>query len=107
MFRTLKYRPEYPEKPFADIVAARAWVREFVYWYNHEHLHSSIRFVTPMQRHTGQDADILAKRNQVYLNAQTKNPGRWSGAIRNWGQITEVQLNPEKSKLETKEKRAA
>ena len=107
LFRTLKYRPEYPEKPFADLPAARTWVQGFVDWYNHEHLHSSINFVTPEQRHTGKDMDILAKRKQVYLQAKSENPGRWSGKIRNWELVTEVYLNPEKQKTEIEENKAA
>ncbi len=46
LFRTLKYRPEYPERPFNDLQAARSWVCGFVEWYNHEHLHSGVKFVT-------------------------------------------------------------
>jgi len=106
LFRTLKYRPEYIERPFADLQAARTWVRGFVNWYNYEHLHSSIRFVTPEQRHTGQDTDILAKRQQVYRQAKLRNPGRWSGDIRDWTPITEVHLNPNKSKTEEEDKAA-
>jgi transposase InsO family protein len=60
LFRTLKYRPEYPEEVFANLHGARTWVRWFVDWYNNDHLHSSIQFVTPAQRHAGRDADILA-----------------------------------------------
>jgi transposase InsO family protein len=102
LFRTLKYRPEYPERPFANLPAARAWVQGFVGWYNHEHLHSAIRFVTPQQRHTGQDVEILAQRKRVYEQARSKHPGRWSGEIRNWEPIKKVQLNPEKDKAEIK-----
>ena len=53
LFRTLKYRPEYPRRPFETIEEARQWVRWFVRWYNTEHLHSAIRFVTPDDRHFG------------------------------------------------------
>jgi transposase InsO family protein len=100
MFRTLKYRPNYPEKPFSSLASARSWVSEFAQWYNHEHLHSSIQFITPAQRHCGNDAVILEKRKQVYLKAQRKNPHRWSGNIRNWDVVNEVYLNPEKQKTE-------
>jgi len=96
LFRTLKYRPEYPENPFVDLPAARGWVQGFVQWYNHEHLHSAIKFVTPEQRHTGQEGVILAHRHQVYQAAKARHPNRWSGGIRNWDPITEVYLNPEK-----------
>lgn len=96
LFRTLKYRPEYPEKAFVDLEAARSWVEGFVDWYNTEHQHSAIHFVTPEQRHTGKDIAILANRQQVYLKARAENPGRWSGDIRNWNRIEIVNLNPEK-----------
>jgi len=107
VFRTLKYRPEYPEKPFVDLSAARCWVKGFVQWYNHEHCHSGIKFVTPTQRHTGEDVEILAKRKQVYQKAKLQNPNRWSGEIRNWDRIKEVHLNPEKGKSEVRENKAA
>ncbi len=107
IFRTLKYRPEYPEKPFADLDAARKWVNEFVLWYNNEHCHSSIKFVTPGQRHKGEDIDILAKREQVYQQAKQRTPERWSGEIRNWEPVKEVYLNPEKGKSETIENKVA
>ena len=92
LFRTLKYRPEYPEKPFETIFDAREWANRFIHWYNKEHLHSSIRFVTPEARHTGEDIKVLANRRDVYLKAKLKNPERWSGQIRNWNPYTEVIL---------------
>lgn len=95
LFRTLKYRPEYPTQPFADLAAARAWVQAFVRWYNTAHLHSAIRFVTPDDRHTGRDVALLAARHLVYERARQANPERWSGDTRNWSQIIEVRLNPE------------
>jgi putative transposase len=107
LFRTLKYRPEYPEQPFADLDSARSWVQGFVNWYNYEHLHSSINFVTPVQRHNREDAVILEKRKRVYQQARLKNPNRWSGEIRNWNMITEVHLNPEKSKTNSENNKAA
>lgn len=107
VFRTLKYRPEYPEKPFSDIGAAREWVNVFVQWYNHEHQHSGIKFVTPEQRHTGEDIGILIKRKRVYEKAKLQNPERWTGDTKNWLHIKEVHLNPEKNKSEIKENKAA
>jgi putative transposase len=76
LFRTFKYRPDHPDKLFENIGSAREWVQTFVYWYNKEHLHSSIKFVTPDQRHNGEDRLILANRKQVYLEAKKKNPDR-------------------------------
>ena len=107
LFRTLKYRPEYPDRPFFDLLAARTWVQGFVDWYNHEHLHSAINFVTPEQRHKGLDVRILAQRKQVYEQAKSKHPERWSGDIRNWEPVGEVYLNPEKKQPETEGKKAA
>ncbi|MCP3944382.1 MAG: transposase [Desulfobacteraceae bacterium] len=92
LFRTMKYRPEYPEKPFKTLFDARVWANRFVHWYNKEHLHSSRRFVTPEIRHTGEDIEIFSKRRDVYLKAKSKNPERWSGQIRNWNPDTEVIL---------------
>lgn len=107
LFRTLKYRPEYPEKCFAGISDARSWVKGFVQWYNHEHCHSGIKFVTPAQRHNGDDVEILARRTHVYQQAKSQNPQRWPGEIRNWEQINEIHLNPQKDKSKDKENRAA
>jgi hypothetical protein len=101
LFKTLKYRPSYPESAFGGIEQAREWVSHFVRWYNTEHLHSAIRFVTPTSRHQGLDKAILAKRHAVYENAKRLNPRRWSGQTRNWSPITEVHLNPKKQTLKT------
>ena len=97
LFRTMKYRPEYPSKPFESIGQAQAWVDAFVTWYNAEHLHSAIRFVTPDDRHYGREEAILANRQNVYEQARSSNPERWSGQIRNWRPVRLVWLNPEKA----------
>jgi transposase InsO family protein len=93
LFKTLKYCPQYPSKPFATIEAARAWVGEFVTWYNTMHLHSAIGFTTPESRHCGDDTAILAKRKTVYELAKQQNPTRWSGKTRNWDKVETVRLN--------------
>ncbi len=98
LFRTLKYRPEFPRDPFASVEAARQWVEDFVVWYNTEHLHSAISFVTPEDRHTGRDIDILAARQRVYEAARNRNPERWARDIRNWERVAVVKLNPEREK---------
>jgi len=94
LFRTVKYRAWYPERPFASLAEARAWVERFVAWYNHEHRHSAIRFVTPHQRHVGQERTLLRRRDEVYREARCRNPGRWSGATRDWTPVGSVWLNP-------------
>jgi putative transposase len=104
LFKTLKYRPSYPDGAFASLEEAREWVRRFVEWYNTEHLHSGIRFVTPQSRHEGQDTEILKNRRRVYEKAKLENPRRWSGQTRNWSRVKEVRLNPGKEKTSDTEK---
>src|SRR5699024_10515970 len=65
LFKTLKFRPGFPANGFATMEAAREWVLAFVRWYNGEHRHSMIRYVTPEQRHNGEAVEILAHRKQV------------------------------------------
>lgn len=95
LFRTLKYRPEYPRRPFNSIEEGREWVAWFVGWYNTEHLHSAIGFVAPAKRHEGEDVAILARRTEVYEAARKRHPGRWSRSVRNWTRVEVVRLNPE------------
>jgi putative transposase len=94
LFRTLKYHPIYPQKPFQTLLAARLWVGQFVSWYNDEHRHSAVRFVTPSQRHAGLDQAILGKREEVYKAAKRRHPNRWSRSTRSWAPITEVWSCP-------------
>ena len=96
LFRTAKYRPEFPIKGFADLHTARQWAMRFVQWHNDEHRHSGIRYVTPAQRHAGQDGAVLAARHVVYQDARSRNPQRWSGQTRNWKPVGAVTLNPER-----------
>ena len=96
LFRTCKYVPTYPVDGFAALSAARDWVQRFVRWYNHEHRHSGIRFVTPAQRHAGQDAAILNRRHALNQQARSRNPSRWSGKTRNWEPVHTVALNPDR-----------
>lgn len=93
LFKTLKYRPWYPDNPFQSIDAAADWVENFVRWYNTEHLHSGIKFVTPEDRHQRRDILILEKRKAVYELARGQNPKRWSAATKNWEYVEVVALN--------------
>ena len=97
MFRTLKYCPQYPNKPFESSELALEWVKKFVYWYNNTHQHSGINFVTPAARHNQKDQELLMKRAQLYELAKQKNPSRWSGKTRNWAPVTEVLLNTKRT----------
>lgn len=105
IFRTCKYRPNYPSKGFFDLTKARTWVLEFVHWYNQDHKHSGLRFLTPNQRHNGLTDQIMEKRRKVYEEAKNRHPERWSKEIRDWSVDDKVWLNPEKiSKVEEDEK---
>jgi putative transposase len=82
---------------FIDINSAREWVLKFVNWYNFNHKHSGLNFITPHQRHTDQADKIFTKRDEVYKAAREKHPHRWSKTTRNWTLTDEVWLNPETS----------
>jgi len=96
LFRTAKYRPEFPSGGFHSLDTARAWAAAFVRWYNVDHRHSGIRYVTPTQRHDGTDITILAARHVLYLEARARNPARWARHTRDWSPIYAVTLNPER-----------
>lgn len=99
LFRTVKYRPEYPDRPFKSLGNARQWVASFVGWYNNKHRHSAIRFVTPSQKHSGEEKAVLYQRKEVYKQARELNPSRWAGTVRNWEPIEKVVLNPLKNQM--------
>lgn len=96
LFRTAKYSALWPERPFGDLAAARQWVQHFVAWYNGEHRHSGLQYVTPDQRHRGEAGALLAQRKAVYAAAKEKHPQRWSGEARCWQLEDRVWLNPER-----------
>lgn len=100
LFKTLKYRPDYPHHKFEDLLSARQWVTTFVQWYNNEHRHSAIGFVTPAERHEGLDKALLQRRADVYHAAKKARPERWSGDTRNWQYVSVVHLNPDQSVVE-------
>ena len=106
LFGTMKYTPAFPSKPFESLDAAREWVYDFVRWYNEQHRHSAIQFVTPAQRHSAEEHSILENRKAVYETAKQRNPQRWSRETRNWTPVTEVWLNPENQVAEAPEIRA-
>jgi len=96
----MKTRPNYPARGFENIEAAHAWAAKFVAWYNNEHRHSSIGYVTPNQRHRGQAEDILRARRCVYEQARKRHPERWSGKARGWTASQTVYLNPDRNTLD-------
>jgi putative transposase len=98
LFKTLKYRCNYQPKGFASLKEARTWVYNFVDWYNNNHRHSGINFLTPNQRHSADHGlSVLAKRDLVYKSAKLMNPNRWTRDTRDWSIVDKVWLNPEKT----------
>jgi transposase InsO family protein len=103
LFKTAKYHHSFPWlNKFATILNARIWGEQLVNWYNNEHLHSALKFVTPHQRHSGEDNIIRVKRHAVYQIAQQQHPERWSGKTRNWLISKIATLNPNKKLKEIK-----
>lgn len=99
LFRTLKYCPAWPSQGFATLEDARDWVLKFVDWYNNQHCHSALNFVTPSQRHRREDVEVLKSRHQVYEAAKARHPQRWSGKTRNWRAVGPTALNPEREQM--------
>ena len=97
LFRTLKYHQSYPARRFRSLDAVRCWVDGFVEWYNGEHRHSGIKYVTPNQRHFGEADEICAIRQQTYEKACEENPRRWSRPPRCWKQPEVVKINHPRS----------
>ena len=98
LFGTMKGLPAYPaDGRFESDETAHAWVDAFVHWYNHVHLHSAIRFVTPTDRHFGRDVAVLEARHAVYRAARARRPERWAGETRDWSPPRIVRLNPQRS----------
>ena len=79
-FKTLKYRPDFP-KAFNGIVHARSHLRPFFDWYNNEHRHSGIGFMTPAAMHFGKASALQAQRKQVLEGAYHAHPERFKGKI--------------------------
>lgn len=92
-FRTMKYHQSYPMRRFRDLLSVRAWVDGFVDWYNTEHRHSGIKYVTPNQRHYGEADAICSIRQQTYEQARQRHPQRWARSPRDWSQPQTVRVN--------------
>ncbi|MCU7850214.1 MAG: integrase core domain-containing protein [Candidatus Thiodiazotropha sp. (ex Lucinoma kastoroae)] len=105
----MKYHPGFPDKPFGSLWEAREWVAGFQHWYNNVHRHSTLKFVTPGQRHRGEDDAILKQRSSLYEATKAQRPECWSGSTRNWEHQEIVFLNPNRStekEVKLKEKAA-
>jgi transposase InsO family protein len=92
-FKTVKFTPGYPGR-FRDIEHTREWMADFVAWYNTEHRHSGIGYITPQQRHSGQVKKIMRFRNEVMEEARIIHPERFSGKPVRWSEHPVVYLNP-------------
>jgi len=75
-FKTLKYHPKFPER-FGCMLEAKHFCRQFFDWYNKQHYHSGILFLTPETVHYGQANQILRKRHEVLMKAYKQNPERF------------------------------
>lgn len=97
LFKTLKYMPAFPYKGFISLEAAQQWVFSFKHWYNHQHRHSALGYVTPMDRRHGKAEQVLAKRLAIKEAAKGKHPERWSSNASVLMPTNEVHLNPERN----------
>jgi putative transposase len=107
LFKTLKYRPNWPTSGFKSLPEVRDWADSFVDWYNHKHKHSKLNFVTPAERHRGEDQKILAARKLILETAKSVNPCRWSGKVRDCKPKGPTTLNPDRRKAEIELEKAA
>lgn len=95
-FKTMKYRPEFPKR-FGSIEDARVFCRAFFRWYNHEHRHSGIAMLTPVDLHSGRGSEVLASRHRARLAAYALNPSRFvRGAPKAAQAPVAVWINPPK-----------
>jgi len=95
-FRTLKYRPDYPER-FGCLVDARMWAQAFFAWYNQEHHHTGLGLLTPAVVHHGQAETVLHKRQQVLEAAYAVHPERFVKHVPVPAQLpAAVWINPPK-----------
>ena len=93
LFKTLKYTAGYPGQ-FKDLFHARTWMANFVNWYNMDHRHSAIGYVTPAQRRSGEYKKIINTRNETMEQARKLHPERWGTKFRVWNATEEIFLNP-------------
>ena len=93
-FKTLKYRPEFPDR-FGSIEDARAFCQRFFPWYNHEHHHSGIALLTPDMLHYGTATKVIEQRQNVLDQAYARNPERFVRTCpKHPPQPTAVWINP-------------
>jgi putative transposase len=102
-FKTLKYRPEFPER-FGSIQDARGFCQVFFPWYNTEHHHSGIGLLTPEVLHYGRADDVIGQRQVVLSRAFERNPERFVRAHpRPPARPTAVWINPPPARAATEQ----
>jgi len=100
-FKTLKYMPGFPAR-FASLEHARAYLRRFFAWYNDEHRHSGIGYMTPAAMHYGAAARLFVERQHVLRLAYAAHPERFvKGQPTPPALPTAVWINPPKSATES------
>jgi len=107
LFRTCKYVPGFPRRGFFDVHEARQWAHTFVHWYNFQHKHSALKYVTSDQRHRGSERPVLENRQAIYQKARAETPSRWSRNTRDWRPVGSVWLNPERREIHERPSEAA
>ena len=102
-FKTLKYRPDYPDR-FGCQQDARAWAHDFFDWYDYEHHHSALGLLTPADVHYGRAQAVIQQRQQVLLAAYQKNPERFVNGLPKPLQLPEaVWINPPQTMIRPEE----
>ena len=100
-FKTLKYRPDYPN-PFGSAADARSWAHAFFDWYNHQHHHTALGLLTPATVHQGQAAQLTAQRQGTLRIAYNLHPERFVKGVPTPPQPPDaVWINPPKSNPDT------
>ena len=100
-FKTLKYRPDYPDR-FDSLQAARQWAQAFFPWYNHDHHHTALGLMTPAMLHYGQVDLVQAQRQQVLQAAYAAHPERFVKGMPVLPELpTEVWINKPQSEVTT------
>ncbi|MGH9199419.1 MAG: integrase core domain-containing protein, partial [Acidimicrobiia bacterium] len=98
-FKTLKYCPEFPGR-IGSIQEGRAFGQRFFSWYNNEHRHSGIAYLTPAQVHSGKAQEMLDARHRVMSKAATLNPERFvHGLPKRVDTPSAVWINPPREKI--------
>lgn len=76
-FKTMKYKPGYPDR-FPSIIVGEAFSQEYFGWYNNDHYHSALAWLTPESVHNGRGEDTLQKRHETLMNIYQENPRRFN-----------------------------